>query len=136
MFDLQLFAESAPSAPVVPTALGGDEGTPAPQDTNPPTEPQDTNPSAAPETYDYSGALHEIFGENAEMDDGLSNQLSDILHGLEATQDQATAAARFGMTYARDAAQAAAQQVQDSYVQEIQGWGQPARNWAENSTKP
>ena len=63
MFDLQLFAESAPSAPVVPTALGGDEGTPAPQDTNPPTEPQDTNPSAAPETYDYSGALHEIFGE-------------------------------------------------------------------------
>lgn len=127
MFDLQLFAESAPSAPVVPTALGGDEGTPAPQDTNPPTEPQDTNPSAAPETYDYSGALHEIFGENAEMDDGLSNQLSDILHGLGATQDQATAAARFGMTYARDAAQAAAQQVQDSYVQEIQGWGETAR---------
>ena len=50
MFDLQLFAEPAPSAPVVPTALGGDEGTPAPQDTNPSTGPQDTNPPAAPET--------------------------------------------------------------------------------------
>ena len=82
MFDLQLFAEPAPSAPVVPTALGGDEGTPAPQDTNPSTGPQDTNQPATPETYDYSGALHEIFGENAEMDDGFSNQLSDILHGL------------------------------------------------------
>ena len=61
------------------------------------------------------------------MDDNVSTQLTDILHGLGATQDQAAAAARFGMTYARDAAQAAAQQVQDDYVQEIKSWGDTAR---------
>ena len=115
-FDLQRFAE----APAVDTTLGGTE--PAPAETDP-------APAAntAPKTYDYSGALHEIFGDNAEMDDNVSTQLTDLLHGLGATQDQAAAAARFGMTYARDAAQAAAQQVQDDYVQEIKGWGETAR---------
>ena len=116
-FDLQRFAE----APVVDTTLGGSETAPAQDETAPTTT--ETAPAAetAPETYDYSGALHEIFGDNAEMDDNVSTQLTDLLHGLGATQDQAAAAARFGMTYARDAAQAAAQQVQDDYDQEIKG---------------
>lgn len=121
-FDLQRFAE----APVVDTTLGGSEAAPAAGETEPTTEPA-AGAKTAPETYDYSGALHEIFGDNAEMDDNVSTQLTDLLHGLGATQDQAAAAARFGMTYARDAAQAAAQQVQDDYVQEIKGWGDTAR---------
>lgn len=122
-FDLQRFAD----APVVDTTLGGTD--PAPAETDPAPTTTDPAPAAdtAPETYDYSGALHEIFGDNAEMDDNVSTQLTDLLHGLGATQDQAAAAARFGMTYARDAAQAAAQQVQDDYVQEIKGWGDTAR---------
>ena len=107
-FDLQRFAE----APVVDTTLGGSE-----------TAPAETDP--APTTTDPTPA--EIFGDNAEMDDNVSTQLTDLLHGLGATQDQAAAAARFGMTYARDAAQAAAQQVQDDYVQEIKSWGETAR---------
>lgn len=121
-FDLQRFAE----APAVDTTLGGSETAPAETD---PAQTTDPAPAAeaAPETYDYSGALHEIFGDNAEMDDNVSTQLTDLLHGLGATQDQAAAAARFGMTYARDAAQAAAQQVQDDYVQEIKSWGDTAR---------
>lgn len=123
-FDLQRFAD----APVVDTTLGGTDPAPA-AETDPAPTTTDTTPAAdtAPETYDYSGALHEIFGDNAEMDDNVSTQLTDILHGLGATQDQAAAAARFGMTYARDAAQAAAQQVQDDYVQEIKSWGDTAR---------
>ncbi len=123
-FDLQRFAD----APVVDTTLGGTDPAPA-AETDPTPTTTDPTPAAdtAPETYDYSGALHEIFGENAEMDDNVSTQLTDILHGLGATQDQAAAAARFGMTYARDAAQAAAQQVQDDYVQEIKSWGDTAR---------
>lgn len=121
-FDLQRFAD----APVVDTTLGGTD--PAPAETAPaPTTDPVPAADTAPETYDYSGALHEIFGDNAEMDDNVSTQLTDILHGLGATQDQAAAAARFGMTYARDAAQAAAQQVQDDYVQEIKSWGDTAR---------
>lgn len=121
-FDLQRFAD----APVVDTTLGGTD--PAPAETAPaPTTDPAPAADTAPETYDYSGALHEIFGDNAEMDDNVSTQLTDLLHGLGATQDQAAAAARFGMTYARDAAQAAAQQVQDDYVQEIKSWGDTAR---------
>lgn len=121
-FDLQRFAD----APVVDTALGGSETAPAQDEPTPTNEPAPAA-SEAPETYDYSGALHEIFGDNAEMDDSVSTQLTDLLHGLGATQDQAAAAARFGMTYARDAAQAAAQQVQDDYIQEIKSWGDTAR---------
>ena len=122
-FDLQRFAD----APVVDTTLGGTD--PAPAETDPAPTTTDPAPAAdtAPETYDYSGALHEIFGDNAEMDDNVSTQLTHLLHGLGATQDQAAATARFGMTYARDAAQAAAQQVQDDYVQEIKSWGDTAR---------
>lgn len=127
-FDVQLFAEEVPA---VETALGGSETTePNATPTTEGTNNSGTTPSAnptAPETYDYSGALHEIFGDNAEMDDTVSTQLTDLLHGLGATQDQAVAAAKFGMTYARDAAQAAAQQVQAEYVQEIKNWGDTAR---------
>lgn len=122
-FDLQRFAD----APVVDTTLGGTDQAPAETDPAPTTTDPAPTADTAPETYDYSGALHEIFGDNAEMDDNVSTQLTDLLHGLGATQDQAAAAARFGMTYARDAAQAAAQQVQDDYVQEIKSWGDTAR---------
>lgn len=86
-FDLQRFAE----APAVDTTLGGMEPAPAETDPAPTTDPAPAA-NTAPETYDYSGALHEIFGDNAEMDDNVSTQLTDLLHGLGAAQDQAAAA--------------------------------------------
>ena len=62
-FDLQRFAE----APAVDTTLGGSETAPEQNETAPTTTDPTPAAEAAPETYDYSGALHEIFGDNAEI---------------------------------------------------------------------
>lgn len=138
VFDLQRFADTGGAdsgagdqagLPAVDTVLGGTEGTTQ-------TETEDTGTSdngtgnagtGAPETYDFSSALQDVFGDGAELDTDISGKFTDILHGLNATQEQAAAAAKFGMEYAKSTAQAVAEQIREQDRQEVIGWGNAAR---------
>ena len=143
VFDLQRFAstgsEGSPAPadegqeglPAVNTVLGG-EGGPAADAGNSGAEngntgTNDTGAAAAPETYDFSSALQDVFGDGAELDTDISGKFTDILHGLNATQEQAAAAAKFGMEYAKSTAQAVAEQIREQDRQEVIGWGNAAR---------
>lgn len=138
VFDLQRFADTGGAdsgagdqagLPAVDTVLGGTEETTQ-------TETEDTGTSdngtgnagtGAPETYDFSSALQDVFGDGAELDTDISGKFTDILHGLNATQEQAAAAAKFGMEYAKSTAQAVAEQIREQDRQEVIGWGNAAR---------
>lgn len=95
--------------PAVDTALGGG------------TEP------AVPESYDFSGSLKEVFGDDATLDDAVSGEFTELLKGLNATQEQAAAMATFGMKYAQNVGNAIVEAVQNEYVAEVQGWGEAAK---------
>ena len=95
--------------PAVDTALGGG------------TEP------AVPESYDFSGSLKEVFGDGATLDDAVSGEFTQLLKGLNATQEQAAAMATFGMKYAQNVGNAIVEAVQNDYVKEVQGWGEAAK---------
>lgn len=143
VFDLQRFASAdgegspAPASggqeglPAVDTVLGGESGPAADAsnsgagNNNPGAN--ETGTAAAPENYDFSSALQDVFGEGAELDTDVSGKFTDILHGLNATQEQAAAAAKFGMEYARSTAQAVAEQIREQDRQEVIGWGEAAR---------
>lgn len=142
-FDLQLFAEggepggnaggepgeggkgaaggepggNAGGIPSVNTALGGSGGEPG-------GEPGGQN---VPETYDFAGAVSEVFGDEAELDADISGKFTEILKGLNATQEQAASVAKFGMEYAKNIGNEVAQQIQQSYIDEVNGWGEAAK---------
>lgn len=93
--------------------LGGDQG--------------GTEPNTAPESYDFSGALTDVFGEGSELDETVSGKFSELLQGVHANQEQAAAMAKFGLEFGRDIGQAVAKQIQEGYVEEVRGWGEAAK---------
>lgn len=93
--------------------LGGDQGGP--------------EPNTAPESYDFSGALTDVFGEGSELDETVSGKFSELLQGVHANQEQAAAMAKFGLEFGRDIGQAVAKQIQEGYVEEVRGWGEAAK---------
>ena len=80
-----------------------------------------------PETYDFAGAVSEVFGDEAELDADISGKFTEILKGLNATQEQAASVAKFGMEYAKNIGSEVAQQIQQSYIDEVNGWGEAAK---------
>ncbi len=106
--------------PSVNTALGGDGGSGG----NAGGEPGGQN---VPETYDFAGAVTEVFGDEAELDADISGKFTEILKGLNATQEQAASVAKFGMEYAKNIGNEVAQQIQQSYIDEVNGWGEAAK---------
>lgn len=143
VFDLQRFADTGGAdsgtggqagLPAVDTVLGGTEGTTQTGTGDTGTTDAGTSDNGtgnagtgAPDTYDFSGVLQEVFGDGADLDADISSQFTDILHGLNATQEQAAAAAKFGMEYAKSTAQAVAEGIREQDRQEVIGWGDAAR---------
>lgn len=133
-FNLQLFAEDGADAgtgsgdagtagtdsgsgnegglPGTNTVLGGDAQGSAPQ---------------VPEAYDFSGAVKEVFGDTGSLDEEVATQFTELLKGVNATQEQADAMAKFGMQYAQGLGEAITAQIQQSYVDEVSGWADAAR---------
>lgn len=104
----------APSHPDTGSSLlGGDQG--------------GTEPNTAPESYDFSGALTDVFGEGSELDETVSGKFSELLQGVHANQEQAAAMAKFGLEFGRDIGQSVAKQIQEGYVEEVRGWGEAAK---------
>lgn len=123
--NLQLFADGGDAGGTPPeggapghpdtgsSLLGGDQG--------------GTEPNTAPESYDFSGALTDVFGEGSELDETVSGKFSELLQGVHANQEQAAAMAKFGLEFGRDIGQAVAKQIQEGYVEEVRGWGEAAK---------
>lgn len=102
----------------VSTALGGGEPTPGQQ------SGQETAPQV-PESYDFSQIMEELGA--GELDETTTNEFSDMLKGMGATQDQAAAMAKYGLTYAQNVAQQVSQTLQTQYVNEVNQWGEQAK---------
>lgn len=129
-FDLQLFAEGGSTGGEPDGNAGGEPdgsgqgaagGEPG---GNAGGEPGGQN---VPETYDFAGAVSEVFGDEAELDADISGKFTEILKGLNATQEQAASVAKFGMEYAKNIGSEVAQQIQQSYIDEVNGWGEAAK---------
>lgn len=140
--NLQLFADGGDTGGTPPE--GGtepqDTGSTPLEDGTAPTHPDtgssllgggenqnDTQPNTTPESYDFSGALTDVFGEGSELDETVSGKFSELLQGIHANQEQAAALAKFGLEFGRDIGQSVAKQIQDGYVEEVRGWGEAAK---------
>ena len=91
------------------TALGGDGESAAPQ---------------VPESYDFAAVLKEA---GLEADEKSTEEFTNLLKGMGATQEQATGMATYGIKYAQGVAEAVAKNLQEQYVNEVKSWGDAAK---------
>lgn len=93
----------------IQTALGGDGESTSPQ---------------VPESYDFSPVLKET---GLEADEKSTEEFTNLLKGMGATQEQATGMATYGIKYAQGVAEAVAKNLQEQYVNEVKSWGDAAK---------
>lgn len=91
------------------TALGGDGDSAAPQ---------------VPESYDFTAVLKET---GLEADEKSTEEFTNLLKGMGATQEQAAGMATYGIQYAQGVAEAVAKNLQEQYVNEVKSWGDAAK---------
>lgn len=91
------------------TALGGDGESAAPQ---------------VPESYDFAAVLKEA---GLEADEKSTEEFTNLLKGMGATQEQAAGMATYGIKYAQGVAEAVAKNLQEQYVNEVKSWGDAAK---------
>jgi len=91
------------------TALGGDGESVAPQ---------------VPESYDFTTVLKEA---GLEADEKSTEEFTNLLKGMGATQEQAAGMATYGIRYAKGVAEAVAKNLQEQYVNEVKSWGDAAK---------
>lgn len=91
------------------TALGGDGESTTPQ---------------VPESYDFSAVLKET---GLEADEKSTEEFTNLLKGMSATQEQAAGMATYGIKYAQGVAEAVAKNLQEQYVNEVKSWGDAAK---------
>lgn len=91
------------------TALGGDGESTTPQ---------------VPESYDFTTVLKEA---GLEADEKSTEEFTNLLKGMGATQEQAAGMATYGIKYAQAAAEAVAKNLQEQYVNEVKSWGDAAK---------
>lgn len=91
------------------TALGGDGESTAPQ---------------VPESYDFSAVLKET---GLEADEKNTEEFTNLLKGMGATQEQAAGMATYGIKYAQGVAESVAKNLQEQYVNEVKSWGDAAK---------
>lgn len=91
------------------TALGGDGESTAPQ---------------VPESYDFTAVLKEA---GLEADEKSTEEFTNLLKGMGATQEQAAGMATYGIRYAQGVAEAVAKNLQEQYVSEVKSWGDAAK---------
>ena len=88
------------------TALGGEGESAAPQ---------------VPESYDFTAVLKET---GLEADEKSTEEFTNLLKGMGATQEQAAGMATYGIKYAQGVAEAVAKNLQEQYVNEVKSWGE------------
>lgn len=91
------------------TALGGDGESTTPQ---------------VPESYDFTAVLKEA---GLEADEKSTEEFTNLLKGMGATQEQAAGMATYGIQYAQGVAEAVAKNLQEQYVNEVKSWGNAAK---------
>lgn len=91
------------------TALGGDGESTTPQ---------------VPESYDFTTVLKET---GLEADEKSTEEFTNLLKGMGATQEQAAGMATYGIKYAQGVAEAVAKNLQEQYVNEVKSWGDAAK---------
>ena len=91
------------------TALGGDGESTTPQ---------------VPESYDFAAVLKEA---GLEADEKNTEEFTNLLKGMGATQEQAAGMATYGIKYAQGVAEAVAKNLQEQYVNEVKSWGDAAK---------
>ena len=91
------------------TALGGDGESTTPQ---------------VPESYDFTTVLKEA---GLEADEKSTEEFTNLLKGMGATQEQAAGMATYGIQYAQGVAEAVAKNLQEQYVNEVKYWGDAAK---------
>lgn len=91
------------------TALGGDGESATPQ---------------VPESYDFTAVLKEA---GLEADEKSTEEFTNLLKGMGATQEQAAGMAAYGIQYAQGVAEAVAKNLQEQYVNEVKSWGDAAK---------
>ena len=91
------------------TALGGDGESTSPQ---------------VPESYDFTAVLKET---GLEADEKSTEEFTNLLKGMGATQEQAAGMAIYGIKYAQGVAEAVAKNLQEQYVNEVKSWGDAAK---------
>lgn len=91
------------------TALGGEGESAAPQ---------------VPESYDFTAVLKET---GLEADEKSTEEFTNLLKGMGATQEQAAGMATYGIKYAQGVAEAVAKNLQEQYVNEVKSWGDAAK---------
>lgn len=91
------------------TALGGDDESTSPQ---------------VPESYDFTAVLKET---GLEADEKSTEEFTNLLKGMGATQEQAAGMATYGIQYAQGVAEAVAKNLQEQYVNEVKSWGDAAK---------
>ena len=91
------------------TALGGDGESTTPQ---------------VPESYDFTAVLKEA---GLEADEKSTEEFTNLLKGMGATQEQAAGMATYGIKYAQGVAEAVAKNLQEQYVNEVKSWGDAAK---------
>lgn len=91
------------------TALGGDGKSTSPQ---------------VPESYDFAAVLKEA---GLEADEKSTEEFTNLLKGMGATQEQAAGMATYGIQYAQGVAESVAKSLQEQYVNEVKSWGDAAK---------
>lgn len=88
---------------------------------------QNQGQQQAPETYDFTKAVTDVYGEGGELDTEIAKQFTEQLKQLNATQEQANTITKFGLEYAKSVGQATMQAVHQAYEKQISDWGEQSK---------
>lgn len=88
---------------------------------------QNQGQQQAPETYDFTKAVTDVYGEDGELDAETAKQFTEQLKQLNATQEQANTITKFGLEYAKSVGQATMQAVHQAYEKQISDWGEQSK---------
>lgn len=88
---------------------------------------QNQGQQQAPETYDFTKAVTDVYGEGGELDAETAKQFTEQLKQLNATQEQANTITKFGLEYAKSVGQATMQAVHQAYEKQISDWGEQSK---------
>ena len=109
------------------TALGQNAQTQGQNGQNQGQDGQNQGQQQAPESYDFTKAVTDVYGEGGELDAETTKQFTEQLKQLNATQEQANTIAKFGLEYAKSVGQATMQAVHQAYEKQISDWGEQSK---------
>lgn len=109
------------------TALGQNAQNQGQNGQNQGQDGQNQGQQQSPETYDFTKAVTDVYGEGGELDAETAKQFTEQLKQLNATQEQANTITKFGLEYAKSVGQATMQAVHQAYEKQISDWGEQSK---------